>query len=84
MCFASPFSTPSNALVVSARRYTFMDYVKVGLPLQILYGIVVIVVLPLLWTFKTDTLLSYLACCIVHNKFDITFSIGVCALYGGH
>ena len=51
MCFASPFSTPPNALVMSAGRYTFMDYVKVGLPLQILYGIVMIIALPLLWKF---------------------------------
>jgi di/tricarboxylate transporter len=51
MCFASPFSTPPNALVMSAGRYTFMDYVKVGLPLQILYGIIMILVLPLLWKF---------------------------------
>jgi len=51
MCFASPFSTPPNALVMSAGRYTFMDYVKVGLPLQILFGIVMVLVLPLLWSF---------------------------------
>jgi di/tricarboxylate transporter len=51
MCFASPFSTPPNALVMSAGRYTFMDYVKIGLPLQILFGIVMTVVLPLLWPF---------------------------------
>ena len=51
MSFASPFSTPPNALVMSAGRYTFMDYVKVGLPLQILYGIVMMLVLPLLWPF---------------------------------
>jgi potassium uptake protein, trk family len=51
MCFASPFSTPPNALVMSAGRYTFMDYVKVGLPLQILMGIVMILILPLLFPF---------------------------------
>ena len=39
MCFASPFSTPPNALVMPAGQYTFMDYVKVGLPLQIIMGI---------------------------------------------
>ena len=49
MCFASPFSTPPNALVMSAGKYTFMDYVKVGLPLQIVMGIVM--VLPLLFPF---------------------------------
>lgn len=51
MCFASPFSTPPNALVMSAGRYTFMDYVKVGLPLQIIMGIVMVFVLPLLFPF---------------------------------
>ena len=51
MCFASPFSTPPNALVMSAGQYTFMDYVKVGLPLQILMGIVMVLVLPLLFPF---------------------------------
>lgn len=51
MCFASPFSTPPNALVMSAGKYTFMDYVKVGMPLQIIMGIVMIFVLPLLFPF---------------------------------
>ncbi len=52
MCFASPFSTPPNALVMSAGQYTFMDYIKVGLPLQIVMGIVMIFVLPLLFPFN--------------------------------
>jgi len=51
MCFASPFATPPNALVMQAGRYTFMDYVKVGLPLQLIIGIVMIFVLPLLFPF---------------------------------
>ena len=51
MCFASPFSTPPNALVMPAGQYTFMDYVKVGLPLQIIMGIVMIFVLPLIFPF---------------------------------
>lgn len=49
MCFASPFSTPPNALVMKAGNYTFMDYVKVGLPLQLIIGIAMIFVLPLLF-----------------------------------
>lgn len=52
MCFASPFSTPPNALVMPAGRYTFMDYVKVGLPLQVIMGIVMVFVLPLLFPFN--------------------------------
>ena len=51
MCFASPFSTPPNALVMPAGQYTFMDYVKVGLPLQIVMGLVMIIVLPVLFPF---------------------------------
>lgn len=51
MCFASPFSTPPNALVMRAGEYSFMDYVKVGLPLQVLMGIVMVFVLPLLFPF---------------------------------
>ena len=51
MCFASPFSTPPNALVMPAGQYTFMDYIKVGLPLQIIMGIVMVLVLPLLFPF---------------------------------
>lgn len=51
MCLASPFSTPPNAMVMSAGRYNFMDYVKVGLPLQLIYLIVMIFALPLLFPF---------------------------------
>ena len=50
-CFASPFSTPPNALVKPAGQYTFSDYIKVGLPLQLILGIVMIFVLPLLFPF---------------------------------
>ena len=51
MCFASPFSTPPNALVMSAGQYSFMDYVKVGLPMQILMGIVMVIALPMIFPF---------------------------------
>ncbi|WP_155987955.1 SLC13 family permease [Gorillibacterium massiliense] len=51
MCFASPFSTPPNALVMSAGRYKASHYVKVGLPLQLIMGIVMVAVLPLIFPF---------------------------------
>lgn len=51
MCFASPFSTPPNALVMNPGRYTFMDYVKVGLPLQIVMGVVMVFALPVVFPF---------------------------------
>lgn len=49
--FALPISTPPNAMVMNAGRYTFMDYVKVGVPLQIAMGIVAILIIPLLFPF---------------------------------
>ncbi len=51
MCFASPFSTPPNAIVMTAGRYNFMDYIRVGLPLQLLMAAVMIVMLPVLFPF---------------------------------
>ena len=51
MCFASPFSTPPNALVMNSGKYTFMDYIKVGLPLQLIMGIIMIFILPLIFPF---------------------------------
>ncbi|MDE5750459.1 MAG: anion permease, partial [Duncaniella sp.] len=51
LCFMSPFSTPPNALVMNAGQYTFMDYVKVGAPLQIVLGVLMIFVIPLIFPF---------------------------------
>lgn len=50
-CFATPICTPPNAMVMNAGQYTFMDYVKVGLPLQVIMGIVAILCIPLLFPF---------------------------------
>jgi di/tricarboxylate transporter len=36
---------------MSAGQYSFMDYVKVGLPMQILMGIVMVIVLPMIFPF---------------------------------
>lgn len=51
LCFASPFSTPPNALVMSAGQYSFTDYIKVGGPLQLLLGVIMIFALPLIFPF---------------------------------
>lgn len=51
MCFASPFATPPNAMVMSAGKYNFMDYVKVGLPLQLFFLAVMILALPIIYPF---------------------------------
>ena len=36
---------------MKAGQYTFMDYIKVGLPLQIIMGLVMVVVLPMIFGF---------------------------------
>jgi len=46
MSFATPVSTPPNAMVMVAGKYKFIDYMKVGIPLQIIVGIIIILVLP--------------------------------------
>ncbi len=51
MCFASPFATPPNAMIMSAGKYNFMDYIKVGLPLQLIFLIVMIIMLPIIFPF---------------------------------
>lgn len=45
--FATPICTPPNAMVMSAGHYTFMDYVRVGLPLQIIIAVIAIFIIPL-------------------------------------
>ncbi|OPZ78793.1 MAG: hypothetical protein BWY78_00385 [Alphaproteobacteria bacterium ADurb.Bin438] len=51
MAFISPFSTSQNLLVMSVGRYKFMDYVKAGLPMQLLIGISMIFALPIFYPF---------------------------------
>ena len=49
--FATPICTPPNAMVMNAGHYTFMDYVRVGLPLQIVMAIVALLAIPLFFPF---------------------------------
>src|SRR5690606_119284 len=47
--FCTPMATPVNTLVVGPGQYRFMDFAKVGLPLQLLMGVIGLVVIPLLF-----------------------------------
>ena len=51
MCLASPYSSPPNSIVMSPGGYSFGDYIKVGLPLQLIYMIIMVILLPLLYPF---------------------------------
>lgn len=51
MAFATPVATPPNAMVMAAGKYKFIDFIRVGFPLQIIIAIVAIVLLPLFFPF---------------------------------
>jgi di/tricarboxylate transporter len=51
MSFATPVSTPPNAMVMVAGKYSFLDYMKVGIPLQLIVGVVILTLLPLVFPF---------------------------------
>lgn len=50
--FITPYSYQTNLMVYSAGRYQFSDYVKYGIPMSIIYSIIVIAMLPLVFPFK--------------------------------
>lgn len=49
--YATPIGMPANIMIVEAGGYTFMDYVKVGLPLIIIAIILNMILLPLFFPF---------------------------------
>ncbi|KAB2953488.1 SLC13 family permease [Heliorestis acidaminivorans] len=51
MAFATPVASPTNAMVMAPAGYKFSDFAKVGVPLQILIGVVMMFLLPLLFPF---------------------------------
>lgn len=51
MAFATPIASPTNSLVMTAGGYKFIDFMKVGIPLQVIMCIVMMLVVPLLFPF---------------------------------
>lgn len=51
MCFMTPISHQSNALVMGPGGYKFFDYTKVGTPLNLLVWVIATLVIPLLFPF---------------------------------
>lgn len=49
--FATPVGTPPNTLVLGPGEYSFMDYVKAGIPLIVVCFIVSLIVIPIVWPF---------------------------------
>jgi di/tricarboxylate transporter len=50
-CFASPMGYQTNLLVYGAGGYRFMDYVKLGAPLNLLVWAAATIFVPILWPF---------------------------------
>jgi di/tricarboxylate transporter len=49
--YVTPVATPPNTMIYGPGGLVFMDYVKVGLPLFIIVGIVAAVLVPIIWPF---------------------------------
>ena len=49
--FLTPVGTTTNAMVMSAGGYKFVDYFKVGAPLLLLFLIITLLLVPIFWPF---------------------------------
>jgi di/tricarboxylate transporter len=51
MAFATPVASPPNTLVMGAGGYRFIDYMKIGIPMIIIAGVVAMFALPVFFPF---------------------------------
>ena len=49
--FATPIGYQTNLMVYNAGGYRFADFVRIGLPLTLLVGLVTVWLVPLIWAF---------------------------------
>jgi len=49
--FLTPVATPANLMVMEPGGYRFGDYWKLGLPMLVLFGLVAVLLVPLVWSF---------------------------------
>ncbi|MGR3584279.1 MAG: SLC13 family permease, partial [Pseudooceanicola nanhaiensis] len=47
--FATPIGYQTNTLVYSAGGYRFADFLKVGVPMNLIVGLVTVLLVPLFW-----------------------------------
>jgi di/tricarboxylate transporter len=52
-CFATPIGYQTNLLVYGPGRYRFSDYMKLGLPLNIMVVVLSALLIPFFWPFFT-------------------------------
>jgi di/tricarboxylate transporter len=49
--FATPMGYQTNLMVYTAGGYRFADFLRIGLPLNVVIGVVTVLLVPLLWGF---------------------------------
>lgn len=49
--FLTPIGTTTNAMVMTAGNYKFMDYLRVGGPLLLIFLIITLILVPIIWPF---------------------------------
>jgi len=49
--FASPLGYQTHLIIYGPGGYRFSDFVRIGLPLDILCGVVAMIVIPRVWPF---------------------------------
>ena len=49
--FATPIGYQTNTMIYAPGGYRFFDYMKVGVPLNIVFWIVAVIMIPVLWSF---------------------------------
>jgi len=49
--FLTPVATPTNLMVMGPGGYRFGDYWKLGLPMLVLFGLVAVLLVPVVWSF---------------------------------
>ena len=47
MAFATPVATPPNAMVMAAGKYSFFDFIRIGVPLQVIIAFIALSFIPL-------------------------------------